>query len=745
MQTLLITVVGSMSLAFASDARLSQNAPLAKEAARPIVEARPAVASIPPAARPHTVVVAVDRARLERFARDGGGVLAGVPLSPTHTANLALTPVDPLASDARLEIVGTDEKGAPVVREGRVSGAFLAGSVAGVEGTHAFLASSDAGTFGYVEYPDRTFIITSGPFGSGFPTVSYDLTSMPAGVVDGPAWTCDAPPPKEAPVQPEGGIAGTPACTQIRVAYETDFEFLNLFQGNTAAANGYIATLASALTSIYTRDVNSRLSVSYIRLWQSTSDPWTQSSTSSQLSQFITHWGQFMQSVPRELAHFLSGRPLGGGIAYLPGLCDGYPYGLSANLAGFFPTPLVDNSGQNWDIIVVAHEIGHNFGAPHTHNYSPPIDGCGLSPADCTVANQDNGTIMSYCHLCTGGVQNIKLVFHPGNIATMESHLAAIPCNYTGPARAPVVIADTAQASTGTPVTIDVLANDLPFNCEGVIIELFSAASANGGVVTRSVGTGPGGRDQLTYTISNAFGGADTFTYRIKDTSNQYTTGTVTVNVTALRIPENPVNPSTQLDAAYFVLNSPTVLPNYATLTPYLTGQVAQLNYASSSAAFATSGRTDNVGAVFTGYLSVPTGGQWTLFSSSDEGSRVTIGNTVVVNNDGIHTMVEQSGTIGLAAGRHALKVEFFERTGSAGLIMSWQGPNQAKQVVPASAFFRGGLLTPADINNDGTVDTVDVALLLDAWGTAGPVGDLDGDGTVDAADLSALLNDWTN
>ncbi|MFZ9915183.1 MAG: M12 family metallo-peptidase, partial [Phycisphaerales bacterium] len=401
-----------------TDARLGP-ATADRAAARPIVAALPAVSAIPPAARPHTVVVSIDRARLEAFANAGGGLLENVPLSPTYTASLALNPVNPLAADARLEIVGADEKGNPVVREGTVSGAFLAGSVAGVEGSHAFLAASDAGTFGYVELPDRTFIISSGPTGRGLPTVSYDLTSMPEGIVEGPAWTCDTPELAEAPPQPEGGIAGTPACRQVRVAYDTDFEFFNLFQGNVSAANGYIATLASALTSIYTRDVNARLSVSYIRLWQSLSDPWTQSSTSSQLSQFISHWSQLMQSVPREMAHMLSGRPLGGGIAYLPGLCAELPYGLSANLAGFFPTPLLDNNGQNWDIIVVAHELGHNFGAPHTHNYSPPVDGCGLSPADCTVANQDNGTIMSYCHLCTGGVQNIKLIFHPTNIASM--------------------------------------------------------------------------------------------------------------------------------------------------------------------------------------------------------------------------------------------------------------------------------------------------------------------------------------
>ena len=49
----------------------------------------------------------------------------------------------------------------------------------------------------------------------------------------------------------------------------------------------------------------------------------------------------------------------------------------------------------------------------------------------------------------------------------------------------------------------------------------------------------------------------------------------------------------------------------------------------------------------------------------------------------------------------------------------------------------------PADLNNDGVVNGVDLATLLGAWGTAGP-GDINGSGSVNAADLAALLSAWT-
>jgi len=58
------------------------------------------------------------------------------------------------------------------------------------------------------------------------------------------------------------------------------------------------------------------------------------------------------------------------------------------------------------------HELGHNFGSGHTHNggYLPVIDTCGTScPAGLPLAK--SSTIMSYCHICTGGYSNMDYTF----------------------------------------------------------------------------------------------------------------------------------------------------------------------------------------------------------------------------------------------------------------------------------------------------------------------------------------------
>jgi hypothetical protein len=188
----------------------------------------------------------------------------------------------------------------------------------------------------------------------------------------------------------------------------------------------------------------------------------------------------------------------------------------------------------------------------------------------------------------------------------------------------------------------------------------------------------------------------------------------------------------------------PSVLPDFTQLTPYRTFASATVNYASTGGNFADSQRADTVGAVWTGWINVPASAEWTLFIESDDGSRLWIGDQLLIDNDGLHGMVERSGTIALGAGKHPVRLAFFENGGGAGMILRWQGPGVAKAVIPASALTRGGTVNRSDINSDGRVDGGDLGLLLAAWGTANAAADIDQSGTVDGADLGTLLSAWT-
>ncbi|MFM7133938.1 MAG: M12 family metallo-peptidase [Planctomycetota bacterium] len=544
---------------------------------------------IPRAARPATALIDFDPARLEALALNGGGIVLDFPLGRHRDADLELVPIEPFEPGAMVEVVRPGPKGKPLTAlvpaaELLVGSAFLAGTVVDAPGSHVLLASSAAGLHGFVELDGHRYIVSSGPVGAGLPAASFDFTALPEGAIDMLPWSCDGLLVADgfAGAAFDGGVAGADPCRQVRIAYETDFEFAARFSFSESAATGYIATLASAMTTVFSRDVGARLSASFVRLWLEPGDPWTENSTSGQLVQFRSNWNTLMTTVPRDAAHFLSGRSLGGGVAYLPGLCSSFAYGLSANLNGSFPTPLVDNSTQNWDPFVVAHELGHNFGAPHTHDgsaYAPLIDGCGSSPQDCSGAPA--GTIMSYCHLCAGGIGNIRLGFHPRSIDSISTFLSGVACDYTGSARAPVAVADAASAWSTLAKAVDVLANDDEFNCESFTIDSVQSPTPGGAVVSVAAGAGANGRDALVYTNPTSFSGVDTFTYTIRDASNQTATGTVRITVSPLRAAENPIGSVAGLEVAYYPLTSPSQLPNFLTLSPESTGVALTVDYAS--------------------------------------------------------------------------------------------------------------------------------------------------------------------
>src|SRR5437870_2899288 len=147
------------------------------------------------------------------------------------------------------------------------------------------------------------------------------------------------------------------------------------FNGTVAGEDDSLTSLAAAATTIYERDTAVRLRFSYIRLWGAgTVDPWTATDASAALGEVRTYWNDpanDMASIagPRTVVHFLSGKRVQGGIAYLNVLCNArYGYGVSQVFGSFD----LSRPSQIWDVLVFSHELGHNFGSPHTHCYSPP-------------------------------------------------------------------------------------------------------------------------------------------------------------------------------------------------------------------------------------------------------------------------------------------------------------------------------------------------------------------------------------
>ncbi|MBI3949577.1 MAG: zinc-dependent metalloprotease [Acidobacteria bacterium] len=201
--------------------------------------------------------------------------------------------------------------------------------------------------------------------------------------------------------------------------------YASVFNRSTTTATNYAADLIGAVSAIYERDVNVQLRISTLTIW-TTQDPFNGTSSSGQLAAYRSYVIANRSGVSRDAAHLLANGNVTnyGGIAYLDVLCNNsYGYGVS-NIYGdaIFPAP-----GYEWDIFVVSHELGHNFGSVHTHCYVPPIDmcygqepGCYSGPPIATT-----GTIMSYCHLTSGGV---ILVFHQRCIDVIRPNAEAARC-----------------------------------------------------------------------------------------------------------------------------------------------------------------------------------------------------------------------------------------------------------------------------------------------------------------------------
>lgn len=86
----------------------------------------------------------------------------------------------------------------------------------------------------------------------------------------------------------------------------------------------------------------------------------------------------------------------------------------------------------------------------------------------------------------------------------------------------------------------------------------------------------------------------------------------------------------------------------------------------------------------WTGKIVAPSTGSYTFYTSSDDGVRLWVNNTLVVNNWTDHATAENAGTIALTAGQPvAIRLEYYDNYGNGVSRLSWSGPGIAKQIVP--------------------------------------------------------------
>ena len=358
----------------------------------------------------------VERDALQRLRASEKASIDGFPFGADRSGTIVLERFDPFATGARAVLM-TAAGARPLSLPDRT---YFRGKLNDLKDSHVLVVAGPDFVRGFVA--DGKDLHRFGPDAGG-QHIAWSLSDAdPAIIPTTPLCQNDAYPElaKSPRATVPASVNSTRTARAARGPYnptllaeiyvETDQEFLELFAGP-AEALDYLGDLAAAISTVYDADTDVRIVFRTIRLWEST-DPWRSSSTGGMLNEVREYWTANEFGTPRDLVHFLSGKGVTGGVAYLGTLCDAaYGYGVSTVFGSFD----VMNPNDTWDVTVVAHELGHNFGSPHTHCYVPPIDTCYAGEGGCYNGVESlppgGGTIMSYCHLLPGGDANINLTF----------------------------------------------------------------------------------------------------------------------------------------------------------------------------------------------------------------------------------------------------------------------------------------------------------------------------------------------
>ncbi len=202
----------------------------------------------------------------------------------------------------------------------------------------------------------------------------------------------------------------------VRFYFEVDDDIVSN-KGGAAGAASYVTGIYNQVATLYANE-SINTAISEIFTW-TTNSPYSSSTSSGMLTQFQN----YRNSWNGDLAQLLSYQASGGIAAGFSGICASNrdnSMSFSSIDASYssFPT-------YSWTVMVVTHEFGHTFGSRHTHacvwnGNNTAIDGCsGSTEGSCPLPGYPSGggTIMSYCHLQSVGINfNNGFGPQPGNV-----------------------------------------------------------------------------------------------------------------------------------------------------------------------------------------------------------------------------------------------------------------------------------------------------------------------------------------
>lgn len=381
----------------------------------------------------------------------------GFPDGRGRTATIVLRRIDVYAPNAR--IIAIDANGEHALPRSKRS-EWIGYDASGATRVQLGFDPGLRNIAGTGSSPAGAFAIRATPDGRGFAVVPAE-DALPAGVQPQVIPGDDAVPGIAPLSQPLSlNIAPTQPAGALRianVAVDVDRELLvNRFGGtsasNTNAATAWIADLFATMNVMYERDLSVTLQQG-TTIFRTGATPYAIAANTAadnpDLNNFGTYWQNNHAGVQRDFAMLLSGQMTSGnqasGIAWINAYCRTQNTGGSYSVNKVFTN---SNISVDLSARLVGHELGHNFGAAHTHctnatsgayaASSNTIDKCvsgasmsngacysGATSCPASGPGAPNGTIMSYCNTISCGAdhQNV-LQFHPAQVAALSVLIA---------------------------------------------------------------------------------------------------------------------------------------------------------------------------------------------------------------------------------------------------------------------------------------------------------------------------------
>lgn len=315
---------------------------------------------------------------------------------------------------------------------------------------------------------------------------------------------------------------GPGAIEEIELGAIGDFEFTSSKGGDAGAATA-ITNRLNIVDGIFSQQLGVQITVTTIETFSASNDPFTDENDAGLLLDEVSDYRSVTPAQNSNgLTHLYTGRDLAGstvGIAWTGALCS-----------NFFGAGLSEGNGSaSFDSLVAAHEIGHNFGAPHD----------GESGSACE--SESGGFLMA--PTLNGSDQ-----FSACSITQMSAEVAGASCISplpsidvdVGLAGAPVVLFGASAT-----VTYDI-DNNGSLDATNVVADFTLPANLTLDSATASQGTCTSGAG----TVSCAIGTIPGFANRTVDlgvTPTSIGLGTITATVTTSDTDERPGNNVEQL------------------------------------------------------------------------------------------------------------------------------------------------------------------------------------------------------